>query len=814
MDNLLQDIRYAARKLLRTPGFSVVVVATLAVAIGATTAVFSIVDGVLLKPLAFHEPDRLVEVTSIGRDGKPNAMSYLDYADYRARSRLVPEMSAIDETTQNITSNGTDPLRLRAARVNANFFDLVGVRPIAGRTFAKGEDLQSATPTVVLGEAFWRSRFGGDARIIGTTVELNAKPYTVIGVAPSSINYPHGVDAWLPMIPTTDELDPAERGAHFLDGIGRLAPRASVDQARSELAGIAKQLSKAYPESDTDFGAGAQSLTEAVVGDVRPALLIMLGCVGFVLLIACANVANLLLVRASTRETEMAVRTALGAGRSQLVRQLLTESLLLSGVGAIIGIALAAWVVDAVRAFGPRGVPRLYDVSINGTVLLFTAGIALVTGVLFGLIPAMQSAKTSLGQILKDSTRGSSGRRGTQRTRAVLVVTEMALAVILLIGAGLLTRSFVQLMNVNPGYQPEHVVTMSVSLPDKKYPWDHEQIAFANDVVEQMRRLPGAQDAALAFGRPLSQSGMRITFNRDDRPKTPPGKPLLADIRVVTPGFFSTLKIPLAAGRGFLETDRAGAPQVVVVSQRFAKHFFPNENPIGKRITLGWGRQRSADKADTVSAGGEIVGVATDIKARGARADAPETIYLPFEQATITDLSVLIRSTASPGLVISSARAALKGIDPDLPVFDEKTMTDVVSDSVGEPRFYAELLASFAAIALLLATLGIYGVISYAVSQRTRELGIRIALGASRSGIISLVVVQGMLLTATGVGVGLAASYWLTGLIAKLLFGVPSIDPLTFGGVAVVLLGVAAAATFIPARRAALVDPIIAMRTE
>jgi putative ABC transport system permease protein len=390
----------------------------------------------------------------------------------------------------------------------------------------------------------------------------------------------------------------------------------------------------------------------------------------------------------------------------------------------------------------------------------------------------------------------------------------MALAVVLLIGAGLLTRSFVQLMKVNPGYQPEHVVTMSVSLPDKKYPWDQQQIAFANAVVEQMRRLPGAQDAALAFGRPLSENGMRITFNRDDRPKTPTGKPIVADIRIVSPGFFSTLKIPLIVGRGFVETDRAGAPQVVVVSQHFAAHFFPNENPIGKRITLGWGRQRSADKADTVNAGGEIVGVAADIKARGARADAPETIYLPFAQAPISDLSVLIRSTASTSLVITSARAALKAIDADLPVFDEKTMSDAVSDSIGQPRFYTELLASFAAIALLLATLGIYGVISYTVSQRTRELGIRIALGASRGGIINLVVLQGMLLTGTGVAVGLAGAYWLTRLIATLLFGVPPFDPTTFGVVAVVLLGVAALASYIPARRAALVDPIIAMRAE
>ncbi len=561
------------------------------------------------------------------------------------------------------------------------------------------------------------------------------------------------------------------------------------------------------------FGAAATPLLEAMIGDVRPALLVMLGCVAFVLLIACANVANLLLVRASARETEVAVRTALGAGHFQIVRQLVTEALLLSATGAVLGTAIAAWVVDAIRALGPRGVPRLGEVSINATVLIFTGAVAIVTGVLFGLVPALQPGRMNIGQVLKDSSR-SSGRRGTQRTRGALVVTEMALAMVLLIGAGLLMRSFVRLMNVDPGYRPEQVVTMSVSLPDKKYPWDNEQIAFINDVVARMRHLPGAVNAAVAFGRPLSESGMRITFDRDDRPKSPIGKPNVADIRIVTPGFFATLGIPMAMGRGLLETDRADAPQVVVVSQEFAKHYYPAENPIGKRITLGWGRQRSANKADTVSVGGLIVGVAGDIKARGSDVPPPETVYLPFAQAPIADVSILIRSTAAPALVIGSARTQLHEVDADLPIFDASAMTDVVSDSFGQPRFYAELLGSFAVIALLLAALGIYGVVSYGVSQRTRELGIRIALGASRGGIVSLVVRQGMALTTVGVLVGLVGSYWLTRLIASLLFGVQPVDPATFAAVSVVLLGVAGLASYIPGRRAALVDPIIAMRSE
>ncbi|HVT37827.1 MAG TPA: ABC transporter permease [Gemmatimonadaceae bacterium] len=814
MDLFLQDVRYAARKLVRSPGFTFVAVTTLALAIGATTAVFSIVNGVLLKPLPFANPEGLVRVASLGRDGKPASMSYLDFMDYRAQSRLVPAMSAMSQSTKNFTAAGSQPMRLNAYRVNANFFDVVGVHPRVGRAFSGGDDKSGAAPVVLVAEGLWKSRFGGDSSIIGRTILLDAKPYTVIGVAPAAINYPKGADVWMPFVPTGDDTDPANRGAHYMRGIGRLASGATADRARADLGQIAAQLARQYPESNAEFGATAIPLRDAIVGNVRTALLVMLGCVGFVLLIACANVANLLLVRASSRESEIAVRAALGAGRMQLMRQLVTESVLLSVSGAAIGTALAAWVLGAVRRFGPAGVPRLDEVSIDGSVLAFTALVAVMTGVLFGLVPAIHALKTNLGQMLRESTRGSSGRRGTQRTRSSLIVTEMALAVILLIGAGLLTRSFVHLMQVNPGYQPEHVVTMSLSLPDKKYPWDNEQIAFGNAIVEQMKALPGAQNAAVGFGRPLSDDGMRVTFNRNDRPRSQPGKRTVADVRVVSPGFFATLGMKMVQGRELLETDRADAPPVLVVSQQFVRKFFPDESPVGKKITLGWGRQRSANKADTVSAGGEIVGVVADIKARGAASDAPETVYLPFAQAPISDMSVLVRSTAPPAVLISAARARIKEVDPDLPIFDVKTMSDAVSESVAQPRFYTILLGSFAAIALLLAALGIYGVISYTVSQRTRELGIRIALGSSQRGVMRLVVGQGMALTGAGVALGLAGSYWLTRLIASLLFGVGAADAPTFGAVAVILLAVAGLASYIPARRAARVDPLIAMRAE
>jgi putative ABC transport system permease protein len=453
-------------------------------------------------------------------------------------------------------------------------------------------------------------------------------------------------------------------------------------------------------------------------------------------------------------------------------------------------------------------------VTIDARVLVFSVVVAILTGLLFGLVPALHAAKTNVGQMLKESTRGSSGRRGTRRTRGALVVAEMALAVVLLIGAGLLARSFVALTNVNTGYHADNVVTMSVSLPNTKYPWDQQAINFVHQVLDRVRRLPEVQNTAIAFGRPLSENGMRVTFERTDRPPSTPDKRLVADVRVVTPDFFSTLRIPLVAGRGLQITDSPNAPQAVVVSQAFVKQFYPNENPLGKHIVVGWGRQRSENKADTVNAGGEIVGVIADVKSYGANEATPSTVYLPFDQAPLGDVSVLVRATASTALTINGTRAAIKEVDGDLPVFDVRTMTEVVSDSVAQPRFYAILLGSFAGIALVIAALGIYGVISYAVSQRTRELGIRIALGAQKERVVRLVIGQGLTLTLLGIAVGIAGALIMTRLIATMLFGVAPADPLTFVGVATMFVLVACLASYLPARRAAGVDPIIAMRAE
>ncbi|MGH7655396.1 MAG: ADOP family duplicated permease, partial [Gemmatimonadaceae bacterium] len=808
-----QDLRYAARKLRRTPGFTFVAVATLAIAIGATTSVFSIVNTVLLKPLPFREPGRLVRVASLWR-GRPSAMSYLDYVDYRAQSKLIPAMAAFDVRTQNLTLPNAPPRRLVAARVNANFFSVVGVKPVLGRAFAAPDEVRDGARVAMLSEGLWRSTFGGDSSVIGRSITLNANPVTVVGIAPSTIDYPRGVEIWVPQVPTTDDIDPGNRGSHYLQAVGRLAPGATAEQAKIELGAIADRLARQYPVGDASHGETAIPLRDSIVGNLQKSLYVLLGCVGFVLLIACANVANLLLVRAAIREPEIAVRAAMGASRARIIRQLVTESVLLSVGGAVIGTALAAWIVSTVRAYGPSTVPRLDEVVLDGRVLAFSASVALATGVLFGLVPALHAARANLGELLRDGARGSSGRKGVHRTRNALVVAEMALAVILLVGAGLLSRSFVNLLRTEPGYEPENLVTMSVSLPSKKYPWDAQSIAFANTVIEQMRNLPGATHAAVAQGRPLTYNSSRVSFDRDDRPPAPPGKSTSADLRFISADFFRTIGTKIVQGRDLLETDRAGAPQVLIVSQQFAKEFFPNETAIGKHITLGYGWQRTANVADTATVRGEIVGVAADVDAFGPGSAVVETIYVPFEQTPVPDMSILVRSNAAPASVLNMARARLREIDPDLPVYDAMAMTDALSASVAQPRFYMVLLGSFAGVALLLAALGIYGVVSYAVSQRTRELGIRIALGASRAGVTRLVVSQAIMLTATGVVLGWAGAYALTRFVSTMLFGVGRVDATTFVAVAAVLVAVALIASLVPARRAARVDPLIAMRAE
>ena len=806
---MLQDIRYAVRKLSRTPGFTTIAAFTLALAIGATTAIFSVIDGVLLKPLPFREPERVVRVTNL-RDGNRMVSSVPDFLDIRAQSKSYASLAALDAQAMNLTG-GSEPERIGAARVGATFWSLLGVTPQVGRGFAPNEDSQSAARTVVLSDGLWKRRFGGDRRIVGKTIALDGNRFTVIGVAPAGFSFPDRPDVWIPLVFAQDDLNPDGRGAHWMGIMGRLAPNVTVAQATSELVTITRRLEQQYPESNTNMSGAVIPMQEYLVGDVRPALYVMLGAVAFVLLIACANVANLLLVRAASRESEMAVRTALGAGAWRLVRQLVIESVLLAMIGGVFGTLLALWGVDLLLSMAPNGLPRINEVTVNGSVLVFTAGVTAVTGVLFGLFPALHAARANVGGMLKEGMRGSSGGVASRRARNTLVMAEMALAVVLLVGAGLLIRSFSKLLAVDPGFRAERVVTFAIAAPDTKYGQYAQRRELVSNLVERMKRVPGAQGAAVVTGLPLSNIMMRTSAHIVGTPPERPGERKSTDVAMATPGYFTTMGIPLVAGRDFTDRDGSGAPVVSIVNQEFVKRYFPNENPIGKRIELGWD-QDTASTGGNMTLGGEIVGVVANVKRRGLSQEVfPET-YASYMQPTFSNFSVVVRSTADPSTVMAAIRAQIRELDRDLPLSDLRQLKELVAASVSRPRFYTTILGVFASIALILAAVGIYGVISYAVSLRTRELGIRIALGATGRQVSGLVLQQGVGLAIAGVAVGGAGAYWLTRLLSKLLFGVSATDPLTFVGVAALLTAIAAIASFVPARRAAKVDPLLAMR--
>ncbi|HJQ22171.1 MAG TPA: ABC transporter permease [Gemmatimonadaceae bacterium] len=815
METFLQDIRYAARKLVRAPGFTVIAVATLGLAIGATTSIFSVINAVVLKPLPFRNPDEVVFIASTNRDDRVNPMSVLDFVDYRDQSKSFVGMSPMDQSTMNLTHATSEPVRVRAAYVGANFFDLLGVNAQIGRTFATGEDKKDAQRVVVLTDKVWRSRYGADRNIVGQTIRLDGNAYTVVGVAPASLTYPGNTDLFVPFVFQNWQVDPSNRGAHSIYAVGRMKSGIPTEQGKRDLQAVAKRLEQQYPQSNTHFSGTVMPLQERITGNVRKPLYVMFGAVAFVLLIACANVANLLLVRASQRESEIAVRTALGAARMRIVRQLITESLLLSVAGAAVGVALASWVIAAVVSFGPEGLPRLSEVVVNAPVLLFALGVSALTGLFFGLVPALHAARPDIAQMLRESVRGTT-RGGAQRTRSLLVVAEMTMAVVLLIGAGLLIRSFVRLIDVNPGFNPERVVSFNLSLPDTKYRLERQVMQLTNDLTERLAALPSARAVGITFGRPLDNSGLiRTTFEVAGWPPSTPGDRHVSQVHSTSAGYFAAMGIPLIRGRLFNAADEVhNAAPVVLVSQEFVRKYFPNEDPIGKTVTYGITHDTAEAGKGSVEVKGQIVGVVGDVKEQDlAAADYP-TSYVPFSSFPIGFFSVLIRTDGDPRAMQAAIKKTVRDLDGELPIFGLKTMEQAVSDSVAQPRFYMVLLAAFAGIALLLAALGIYGVISYSVSQRTRELGIRVALGATQRKIMALVVGQGLWIAALGVGIGIAASLALTKAMASLLFGVDKLDPLTFAAAPLVLLIAAALGCYVPARRAASADPVVAMRTE
>ncbi|MGA9770725.1 MAG: ABC transporter permease [Blastocatellia bacterium] len=813
METLYQDLRYGARMLVKGRAVTAVAIIALALGIGANTAIFSVVNTVLLRPLPYKNADQLVMIwetnseVQIGFDLLP--VSIAAFADWRNQCESFEAISILDAERFAFTGSGV-PERVGGASVSAGFFDLMSVTPILGRVFSPEEDKPGANTVVVISHALWQSRFGADKDVCGRTIMLDGRSYTIIGVMPKGFQFPRvedlppyfqasiQSDMWTPIGLTGEQL--ANRGSHNKSVIARLKPGFTVAQAQAEIEAISNRIAGQYPEA-RGWGAKVLPIKEQLVGNLRVALFTLLGAVGFVLLIACANVANLLLARATSRQKEIAVRTALGATRWRIVRQLLTESVILSLAGGVIGVLLAVWGVNVLLAISPSNIPRKYEISIDGYVLAFTFAVSLVTGILFGLAPAFQVSRFNLSETLKESARGSTA--GNSPLRSLLVVAEVALALVLLIGAGLLLNSFSRLSGINPGFNPTNVLTMKLDATSSDDD-DPKQARIFQQIIEKVKALPGVESAGAVSDIPLSGGEEIDQFTVEGSPApTNYNDTPLADFRFIDEGYFSTLKIPLVAGRDFSERDTASAPPVVIISESLARRFYRDEQAVGHRLKAGDFESRAPLAT--------IVGVAKDVKHTTLEQETRPQLYFPYQQKLWGRLTIVARSQSD---VSAAMRNAVWEVDKDQPITSFKMMDEYLADSVSQKRFNAILLAAFAVVAMLLASVGIYGVMSYTVTQRTHEIGIRIALGAKQRDVFKLVVGQGLKLTLAGVGLGLSAAFALTRLMESLLYNVSATDPATFIVISIILAGVALGACFMPARRATKVDPMVALRYE
>ena len=808
-ETLWQDVRYGARMLRKNPGFTLVAVLTLALGIGANSAIFSVVNAVLLRPLAFRDPGKLCLVTESLPSFPSLGPSYQNYVDFRDQAKSFDGLAAVHIDRLNLTGRG-DPERLSAQMATADLFPLLGVNAIEGHTFTSDEDRYGGPAVVLLSYGFWQRNFGGTPNILGKTIRLNDQPYTVTGILPAGFQIIVPVDVVVPFAPWAHGL-PDDRNWHpGITAVGRLRQGVTLERARVEMAAIAQRLAKQYPLYDTDMGANVNGLQETLVQNVRPALLMLLGAVGLVLLIACGNIANLLLARAASRQREIAVRTALGAGRLRIVRQLLTESVLLAFAGGAVGLLLARVILTPLLALASKSLPSVGVIGLDGRVLAFTAAIALLAGVLFGLAPALQTAKMDVRPALSDASRGSTGGASRHRVRDLLVVTEVALALILLIGAGLLIRSFARLQDVQPGFDASHLLVVDVPVSPNGYAQAPRRMSLFDQLIERSKTLPGVSAAGAALILPVTGSGSVIHFNIQGRPPKTPHDYILIGYRPVSPGYLETLRVPLLAGRLLNESDTERGPYVAVVNQSMVKQYFPGESPIGKRIQVGATPTNEIPWA-------EIVGVVGDMK-QSLASEASAEMYIPFRQADslipIFAMSMVLRTTNEPHAEVSALRNAVHEIDADQPLVNFRTMQENIATSVSDPRFRTMLLGIFAASALLLAVIGLYGLMVYSVEQRTSEIGIRLALGAQRNDVLKLIVVQGLKLVLVGVAIGLGGALALSQLLARFLYGVVPSDPATFAIVASILMLVAIVACWIPARRAMRVDPIVALRYE
>ena len=802
IESLWQDVRCGFRMLRKNAGFAMVAVLTLALGIGANTAIFSVIHAVLLSPLPYDHPDRitLVRESNPSKGFEQFSVSPPNYMDWKNTASVFEQMASMSRGQFSYTG-GPEPERLVGARVAASFFSVLGAQPELGRTFLPEDDVVGKASVVVLSHGLWTQHFGSDPQVIGKSLTLDGESYRVIGVMQKGFQFPRGVQLWLPSEFDERSLSPRARGAHYLTVIARLKPGASIDQAQAEMVSISKRLEQLYPGTNTGWTSKVVALNEATVGNIRPTLLVLFGAVGFLLLIACANVANLLLARATARQREIAIRFSLGASRLRIARQLLTESILLSGIACALGLLLAEWAIRALRTLPPSTLPRAESIGLDLPVLGFAAGVAVLTALLFGFAPALQTTRGAPSETLKEGGRtASAGRHGV---RSALVVLETTLALVLLVGSGLLLKSFVRLQTVDPGFQSKNILTANISLPKSKYSTDAQTIQFFDQALERLRAVPDVKEAAVASGNPIEGSNLSFVFATKELQALAPADQPSAGYYVVSPSYFHTLGISLLVGRYFTQGDSAGSPRVAIVSQAVAQRFFRDRSPIGQTIKIGVGAGDPPWR--------EIVGVVGDVKDDGLGEAATMTVYEPCAQQAWSSMSLFLRSNSDPSHLAGILRSQVMSVDKDQPVAEIATGEQLMSEAVAGPQLRTLLLGLFAGLALVLASLGIYGVMSNTVAQRTHEIGVRMALGAGQRSVVRLVLGNGMRLTLLGIVLGTLGAFALTRLMKGLLFHVTPTDPATFVEVALFLFLVALLASYIPARRATRVDPVVAL---
>ena len=801
---LFNDLRFAARVLRKNLGFTAVAVLTLALGVGANTAIFSVVHAVLLRTLPFPQPDRILELNETAR-GSMLTLSPPNLLDWKAQNTTFSAIAAYSESTTTL-SGGSEPEQLDAAEVGAELFAILGVPPMYGRVFNAADEQRGGPRVVMLGYGLWQRRFGGDPSLVGGTLTFDGRPYQVIGIMPRGVTFPGEIDLWFPLRLMPEDISPNQRGAHYLSAVGRLKDGVTATQAIADLARIEAQITAQF-SSVEGYGVWAQPLLDSMVGEVRRPLLMLLGAVGFVLLIACVNVSNLLLARASGRRTEIAVRSALGAGRIRIVRQLLAESLLLALVGGLCGIVLAAWGVRALDTLLPQDLPRAAGIAVNLPVLLFSAAVAVLTGLFFGVVPSLQASTSDVSTFLREGRRDGGGSGGSRAFRNVLVATEVALAIVLLTGAGLAARSFDRLTRIDLGFNPQNVLSLTVTPSAPRYAEGAALVDLYRRYVDGMATQPGVKAAGAVMMPPLARGGFGGTFSIIGAPES---DDLRMSVRAITHGYLEAAEIPVKRGRSFTAADTETAQPVAIISEEAARRYWPGKDPIGQRIRIHVGlRQGSGREGER-----EIVGVVGDVKLRQISGPASPAVYVPHSQYVADSMTVFIRTAGDPAAIAQIAKARLAEIDPSIAVTRLGPATQHVSSAVAQPRFRMVLLGAFAVMALVLAVVGLYGVLAYSVTRRQSEIGLRMALGADRSSVLRLILIQGLIPVFAGIVAGLAIAAVLTRTMRTLLYGVEPIDPITYTVVAVGLGVVAAVACYVPARRATRIDPLSALRTE